>query len=67
MTFTIGAWAIPTALTVAVWALAFWKGFTADRGGYFPDIFTPILWLAFSAITSLAGWLIWALWLRGEG
>lgn len=64
MTFTVGTWAIPTILTIGVWAWALCH--RPERGHYFPDIFTPLFYGAIAATTSLGSWLIWALFLRGE-
>lgn len=61
MTFTIGWWAIPTAITLAVVAFGFMPsrrysssyGFGADIAGAFQ--------LMVAIIAALVAWLVWAL------
>lgn len=58
MTFTIGWWALPTIITVALFVWAGWK--EPDRRDYAMDL-APLFRGCVAIIGSLIAWLIWAL------
>ena len=63
-TVTIGAWAIPLAITAVSLPWAVWPRDSerASGGNYgFPDIFSPTLRLIPAITLSLSSWLIWSL------
>lgn len=64
MTINIGWWLIPLLVTVVSFTVAVRKAPQDQRGGYVPDVISPMLGAALlliAAIVSLFAWLIWAL------
>lgn len=59
MTITIGWWALPLLVTIALFAWAFI--IPAQKGGGYGVDLMPLLRLGAAAILSLSSWLIWAL------
>ena len=58
MTFTLGWWALPTIITVALFV---WSGWYTDKSrDYAPDL-TGLFRGVVAIIVSLVAWLIWAL------
>lgn len=64
MTFTVGSWILPLAITFAAFATGYALTPTAKPSSYFPDFGAAVIGaicMMLSVIVSLAAWLIWAL------
>lgn len=64
MTISVGWWALPTVITLAAFAVAFWRIPAPQPSSYFPDtgpVIQGFIYFALATIASLAAWLMWAL------
>lgn len=60
MTFTLSAWAIPLAITIAVWSWGILAPTEPSRGDYdFGGAVTGAIRLAVCVTVTLAAWLIY--------
>lgn len=62
VTITLGWWAIPAAMTIALVVWAFFPVRTNSTGyGRIGEAMVQVIYLMFGAILCLIAWLIWAL------
>lgn len=63
MTITIGLWAFPVLMTLALLAWAFLSPMPASRGGAFDfdGLFSSLLRATVVLVGTLVAWLVWAL------
>lgn len=65
MTIHIGWWVLPLIISLAAYAVAWWRIPASQPGGYFPDFGPAIVGfvnLSLASIVTLSVWLTWALW-----
>lgn len=64
MTISLGWWALPAIITLAAYAVAWWRVPAPQPSSYFPDtgpVILGFIYLSLATVVSLAAWLMWAL------